>query len=65
MKQINCATSSNTASYFIDQDGDILESLHDATSPVVAEVIVDGFYVGSADEMRKAALRKYLAATEA
>lgn len=65
MKTINAATNQeNTTSYYIDNDGDIHETLAEATEfgSCVAEVIVDGFFVGSADEMKAAALRKYLEA---
>lgn len=65
MKTINAATDqNNTTSYYIDNDGDIHETLAAATEfgTCVAEVIVDGFYVGSLEEMKAAALRKYLAA---
>jgi hypothetical protein len=68
MKQINCTTPGNTdnvASYYIDSEGDIFECSADSIEPITAEVVVDGFYVGSAEEMRKASLRKYLAATAA
>jgi hypothetical protein len=68
MEQINCTTPGNTdnvASYYIDAEGDVFESPADSIEPITTEVIVDGFYVGSAEEMRKAALRKYLAATAA
>ena len=65
MKTINAATDqNNTASFFIDADGDIFDTLEEASevSSCVAEIVVDGLYVGSLDEMRAAALRKYQAA---
>lgn len=64
MKTVNAATNQeNTAEYFVDVYGDIHETLEDAEEMGVAgKVIVDGMYVGSAEEMRAAALRKYMAA---
>lgn len=65
MKTYNFATDqTNTAAYYVDQDGDFLETQAecelDGLGVCVAKVIVHGFYVGSADEMREAAHRKYL-----
>lgn len=62
MKTINAATDhANTASFFVDSDGDIYGTHADASEfgICVAEVIVDSLYVGSLDDMRAAALRKY------
>ena len=61
MKTYDFTTSDNKAKFYITNDGDIMDSLDDIAPAeyAVAEVIVDGFYVGSLDEMRKHALRLY------
>ncbi len=63
MKTYNLTTTkdSDTATYYVDVEGDFLETKEDADLlGAVAEVIVDGFFVGSADEMKQAAHEKYL-----
>lgn len=62
MKTINAATDqNNTTNYYIDTDGDIHNTMTAATEfgPCVAKVVVDALFVGSAEEMEAAALRKY------
>ena len=50
----------NIAKFYICIDGDIHDTKEDADiTGCVAEVIVDGFFVGSMDDMRKSALAKY------
>ena len=57
-------TDDNTASFFITNDGDIVDTIEDAemTGWAIAEVIVHGFYVGSLDDMRQNAMELYQAA---
>lgn len=66
MEKVNCATQTeNVASFFVDVEGDIFDTLEAAdVCGVVAEVVVDGFYVGSLDDIRAAALAKYNAAKQ-
>lgn len=67
MKVIDASTQQeNTTSFFVDIDGDIHDSFHEANgfSICVGEVIVDGFHVGSTNDMRLSALRKYREATK-
>jgi hypothetical protein len=54
----------NTATYYIDIYGDIFDTQEDAeVFGVAGKVIVDGFFVGTIEEMRLAALDAYQAAT--
>lgn len=64
MKTVNAATNQeNTTEYYIDVYGDIFASKEEAeVCGIEGKVIVDGFYVGSAEEMKQAAKDKYLAA---
>jgi hypothetical protein len=57
-------TDDNKASFFITNDGDIVDTLVDAeiTGCAIAEVIVHGMYVGSLDDMRRNALNLYMEA---
>ena len=53
----------NTADYYISTEGDIFDTQEEAEiTGCIAKVIVHGMYVGSAEEMRQAALEKYKAA---
>lgn len=62
MKTYYLATDhSNTASFFITEHGDMVDT-RDGDPDVKYEIIVDGFFVGSLDEMRQAALEKFKAA---
>lgn len=66
MKTVNAAKNQeSTATYFVTNYGDIRETADDIIEDcevIVGKVIVDSLYIGSADQMRQAALRKYLAA---
>ena len=72
MKTYNFASkiykdNDNTATYYITSEGDIVDNWSEIDMEFdapVAEVIVDGFFVGSLDEMRQSALRKYQEATK-
>ena len=63
MKIVNAYTDEdNTATYFVDVYGDILETEQDAKiGGIVGKVVVDGFFAGSKEDMKKSALRKYKA----
>lgn len=62
MKTVNAYTDAdNTTDLYIDVYGDIFWTLEDAQIMGVAgKVIVDNFYVGTPEEMKKAALRKWI-----
>lgn len=64
MKNVNAATSQeNTATFYIDECGDIFDCRDDAgLLGLAGTVVVDGMFVGSLDDMRSSALRKYNAA---
>ena len=51
----------NTADYYITDDGDIVDSIEDAeiTGHAVSRVVVHGMYPGSVDDMRARAKRLY------
>ena len=58
----NYIETGHTASYYITDNGDIVDSLSEMDPEFevcVAKVVIDGFYVGSLDEMKRSALRKY------
>ncbi len=61
MKTVKAYTDKhNTATYYIDVFGDIFETLEDAELlGIDGVVVVDGFTVGSLDDMKKSALEKY------
>jgi hypothetical protein len=60
MKTVNVATTSDTATYYIDANGDIFESLDEAeVCGVLGKVIRDAFYVGTHEEMKNAAWAAY------
>lgn len=62
MKTVNAATQTeNTAEFFITFDGDIVDSEDECFGECHGKVIVDSFFVGSIEEMRKQALQKYFA----
>lgn len=66
MKTYNFSTDSdNTATYYITSEGDIVDTLADIDQEFetcAAKVVVDGFFVGSLDERKASAMRKYLEA---
>ena len=60
MKVVNAYTEDNTAVYFIDVYGDIFETEQEASIlGIEGKVVVDGFFAGSSEDMKKSALRKY------
>ena len=63
MKTVNAAKTENTATYYVDVYGDIFETESEARElGITGRIIVDALFVGSANDMRAAALRKYNAA---
>jgi hypothetical protein len=60
MKIVNAATQTqSTAEFFITCDGDIVDTEAECFGDCVGKVVVDSFFVGSLDDMRKAARTKY------
>lgn len=60
MKAVNVATGDNTATFFVDAEGDIFDTVEEAEVLGLAGTITrDALYVGSLDEMRQAALEAY------
>lgn len=60
------ANDDNVASFYVTNDGDIVDTIEDAniTGYAIAEIIVHGFYPGSLDAMRDRAARLYRGALE-
>lgn len=63
MKTVNAYTTpENTTTFWIDVEGDIFDNKEDAELIGIAgKVVVDCFYVGTLEQMKQAALEKYLA----
>ena len=61
MKNVNAATQTESAAtFYVCVYGDIFDTAEEAEiTGLAGTVTVDGFFVGSMDEMRRAALSKY------
>lgn len=65
MKIVNGATSENTATFFVDIEGDIFEHQVEASvCGIAGKIVVDSFFVGSLTDMMARALRIYNAHQE-
>ena len=61
MKNVNAATQTeSTATFYVCVYGDIFDTAEEAEiTGLAGTVTVDGFFVGSMDDMRRSALAKY------